>query len=99
MEPTYAENFLFSARDQDVSAHPASTEDVLFDMFRNEETDLLPIGMFLSVSNFDRPCSLLRHSLPKNKKFAHVVTILARRTYLFTSRTPTHTHARVYGTK
>jgi hypothetical protein len=45
----------FSARELDMSQHPASTEDVLFDMFRNEESDLLPIGMFLSVSNFQGP--------------------------------------------
>jgi hypothetical protein len=42
--------FFFSARDQETPHHPSSTEDVLFDMFRNEETDILPIGMFLSVS-------------------------------------------------
>ncbi|KDR14351.1 glutaminase liver isoform, mitochondrial isoform X2 [Zootermopsis nevadensis] len=38
-----------STRDQDASQNPASTEDVLFDMFRNEETDILPIGMFLAA--------------------------------------------------
>lgn len=38
-----------SARDQETPHHPSSTEDVLFDMFRNEETDILPIGMFLSA--------------------------------------------------
>jgi hypothetical protein len=42
--------FFFSAREQETSHHPSSTEDVLFDMFRNEETDIMPIGMFLSVS-------------------------------------------------
>ncbi|XP_021929474.1 glutaminase kidney isoform, mitochondrial isoform X3 [Zootermopsis nevadensis] len=39
----------FCTRDQDASQNPASTEDVLFDMFRNEETDILPIGMFLAA--------------------------------------------------
>lgn len=38
-----------SAREKDVPEEPVSTEDVLFDMFRNQETDLLPIGMFLSA--------------------------------------------------
>lgn len=38
-----------SARDQETAHNPSSTEDVLFDMFRNEETDILPIGMFLSA--------------------------------------------------
>jgi hypothetical protein len=44
------QNLFFSTRDQDTSQNPASTEDALFDMFKNEETDLLPIGMFLAVS-------------------------------------------------
>ncbi|XP_026473486.1 glutaminase liver isoform, mitochondrial-like isoform X2 [Ctenocephalides felis] len=35
----------YSARDQETK----SAEDVLFDMFRNEETDLLPIGKFLAA--------------------------------------------------
>ncbi|PSN58059.1 hypothetical protein C0J52_02050 [Blattella germanica] len=38
-----------STRDQDSSQDAASTEDVLFDMFKNQETGLLPIGMFLAA--------------------------------------------------
>jgi len=37
----------FSARDQDQSKN---VEDVLFDMFKNEDTELLPVGKFLAVS-------------------------------------------------
>lgn len=50
MKPWRVVCFFFSARDQETAHNPSSTEDVLFDMFRNEETDILPIGMFLSVS-------------------------------------------------
>lgn len=38
--------FLFSQRDNEAK----NADDVLFDMFRNETTDLLPIGKFLAVS-------------------------------------------------
>lgn len=68
----------FSAREKDMAEEPASTEDVLFDMFRNQETDLLPIGMFLSVSNCQETCILLTNSLPKTRRAAGRVTILAR---------------------
>lgn len=37
---------LFSQRDNEAK----NADDVLFDMFRNETTDLLPIGKFLAVS-------------------------------------------------
>lgn len=36
----------FSQRDNEAS----HVDDVLFDMFRNETTDLLPVGKFLAVS-------------------------------------------------
>lgn len=36
----------FSQRDNEAK----NADDVLFDMFRNETTDLLPIGKFLAVS-------------------------------------------------
>lgn len=36
-----------STRDQDQATN---AEDVLFDMFKNEETGLLPVGKFLAVS-------------------------------------------------
>ncbi|XP_069678114.1 glutaminase liver isoform, mitochondrial isoform X3 [Periplaneta americana] len=42
-------SYAYVTRDQESSQQPSSTEDVLFDMFRNEETDLLPIGMFLAA--------------------------------------------------
>ena len=41
-----------STRDQDILHDGASTEDVLFDMFKNQETGLLPVGMFLAVSQY-----------------------------------------------
>lgn len=37
----------FSQRDNEAK----NADDVLFDMFRNESTDLLSIGKFLAVSN------------------------------------------------
>lgn len=40
---------IYSARDQD---QVRNAEDVLFDMFKNEETGLLPVGKFLAVSSF-----------------------------------------------
>lgn len=43
--------FFYSIRSQrDIVAKNA--DDVLFDMFRNESTNLLPIGKFLAVSNW-----------------------------------------------
>lgn len=39
----------FSTRDQD---QIANAEDVLFDMFKNEDTGLLAVGKFLAVSTF-----------------------------------------------
>jgi len=54
MQPRYLHTFSFRAREKDTPEEPVSTEDVLFDMFRNQETDVLPIGMFLSVSNLSR---------------------------------------------
>lgn len=42
-----------SARDQDQSKN---VEDVLFDMFKNEETGLLPVGKFLAVSSMQDLC-------------------------------------------
>lgn len=47
-------------------------------MFRNQETDLLPIGMFLSVSNCQGIWIVLTHSLPKTRKAAGTVTVLTR---------------------
>lgn len=38
---------MFSQRDNEAK----NADDVLFDMFRNETTDLLPIGKFLAVSS------------------------------------------------
>jgi hypothetical protein len=32
-----------------------NADDVLFDMFKNEDTGLLPVGKFLAVSNFPNP--------------------------------------------
>jgi len=63
MQPWYVHTFFFSARDKDTPEEPASTEDILFDMFKNEETDLLPIGMFLSVSNCQVTWIIVKHSL------------------------------------
>lgn len=37
------------SRDSDETRSKAA-EDVLFDMFKNEDNDLLPIGKFLAVS-------------------------------------------------
>lgn len=37
---------LFSQRDNEAK----NADDVLFDMFRNENTNLLPVGKFLAVS-------------------------------------------------
>lgn len=37
-----------SARDNDQAKH---AEDVLFDMFKSEDSGLLPIGKFLAVSD------------------------------------------------
>jgi hypothetical protein len=82
MQPRYVHTFFFSAREKDMTEEPASTEDVLFDMFRNQETDLLPIGMFLSVSNCQGTCILLTHSLPKTRKAAGRITIMARNSQL-----------------
>ena len=77
MQPSYVHTFFFSAREKDMPEEPASTEDVLFDMFRNQETDLLPIGMFLSVSNCQGTWIILTHSLPKTKKASGRVKVLA----------------------
>lgn len=77
MQPRYVHTFFFSAREMDMPEEPVSTEDVLFDMFRNQETDLLPIGMFLSVSNCQETWIILTHSLPKTRKAAGTVTVLS----------------------
>ncbi|KAJ9586855.1 hypothetical protein L9F63_019537 [Diploptera punctata] len=42
-------SYAYITRDQDVSQDGASTEDVLFDMFKNQESGLLPVGMFLAA--------------------------------------------------
>jgi hypothetical protein len=46
-------------------------------MFRNEETDLLPVGMFLSVSNCQGPWILLTLLVSKTRKDASSATTLA----------------------
>lgn len=42
------ESIYYRSREQDQK----NAEDVLFDMFKNEDTGLLPIGKFLAVSHF-----------------------------------------------
>lgn len=42
----FAFSIFYSTRDQDQATN---AEDVLFDMFKNEETDLLSVGKFLAV--------------------------------------------------
>lgn len=43
---TVAFSTLYSTRDQDQATN---AEDVLFDMFKNEETGLVSVGKFLAV--------------------------------------------------
>lgn len=38
------------SRAKDTDERSKAAEDVLFDMFKNEDNDLLPIGKFLAVS-------------------------------------------------
>jgi hypothetical protein len=83
MQPRYVHTFFFSAREKDMSEEPASTEDVLFDMFKNQETDLLPIGMFLSVSNCEGTLIIPTNSLPKSTKAAGWLKVPARNSRFF----------------
>ena len=99
MQPRYVHTFFFSAREKDTPEEPASTEDVLFDMFRNQETDLLPIGMFLSVSNFQGTWIILTHSLPKTRKAAGTVTVLARKSKFYSYQKLQHIRQKFIATK
>lgn len=48
-----------------------NADDVLFDMFRNDSTDLLPIGKFLAVSycSFSLNFNFIVNSLKKSEIF------------------------------
>lgn len=47
---TFVSSMTCSTRDQDQATN---AEDVLFDMFKNEETGLLSVGKFLAVRTID----------------------------------------------
>lgn len=62
--------FYFSTRDQDQATN---AEDVLFDMFKNEDTGLLAVGKFLAVSNLLVP-PLMRYQF--HLKFKIYVNVM-----------------------
>lgn len=65
----YRNFFLSSTRDQDLASN---VEDVMFDMFKNEETGLLHVGKFLAVSSFISIVFLLFLPCVKMKLICHL---------------------------